>query len=47
MAVALIVLAAMGGNLMDPRRRAALLDASFRTSTESLAGLRGVRPHAA
>ncbi len=40
-------LAAMGANLMDPRRREAVLDVSFRTSAESLAALSDVRPYAA
>jgi NTE family protein len=34
-------LAAMGINLMDPRRREAVMDLSFRTSAEALGGLDG------
>ena len=40
-------LAAMGMNLMDPRRREAVLEASFRTCAESLASLGSDRPLAA
>jgi len=40
-------LAVMGANLMDPRRRQAVLGASFRTSAGALARLDGARPRAA
>ena len=40
-------LAAMGINLMDPRRRQAVLELSFRTSAEALARLDGAAPRAA
>jgi NTE family protein len=40
-------LAAMGINPMDPRRRQAVLDLSFRTSAEALAGLDGAASRAA
>jgi NTE family protein len=40
-------LAAMGINPMDPRRRQAVLDLSFRTSAEALAGLDGAAARAA
>jgi NTE family protein len=40
-------LAAMGINLMDPRRRQAVLDLSFRTSADALAQLDGAAPRAA
>ena len=40
-------LAAMGINLMDPRRRQDVLDLSFRTSADALAGLDGAAPRAA
>jgi NTE family protein len=40
-------LAAMGINPMDPRRRQAVLELSFRTSAEALAGLDGAAPRAA
>jgi NTE family protein len=40
-------LAAMGINLMDPRRRQAVLELSFRTSAEALAALDGAAPRAA
>jgi NTE family protein len=40
-------LAAMGMNLMDPRRRQAVLELSFRTSAETLARLDGAAPRAA
>jgi NTE family protein len=40
-------LAAMGINLMDPRRRQAVLELSFRTSAEALAGLDAAAPRAA
>ncbi len=40
-------LAVMGANLMDPRRRQAVLDVSLRTSEDSLARLDRVRPRAA
>jgi len=40
-------LAAMGINLMDPRRRQAVLELSFRTSAEALAALDGAGPRAA
>jgi hypothetical protein len=37
----------MGANLMDPRRRQSVLEVSFRTSADSLAGLDRVSPRAA
>jgi len=37
----------MGVNLMDPRRRQAVLELSFRTSADALAGLDGTAPRAA
>jgi NTE family protein len=40
-------LAAMGVNLMDPRRKQAVLELSFRTSAEALARLDGAAPRAA
>jgi NTE family protein len=40
-------LAAMGINLMDPRRKQAVLDASFRTSADALARLDGAARRAA
>ena len=40
-------LAAMGINLMDPRRREAVLELSLRTSADALAGLDGAVPRAA
>ena len=40
-------LAAMGINLMDPRRRQAVLELSFRTSADALAGLGRAGPRAA
>ena len=40
-------LAAMGVNLMDPRRRQAVLELSFRTSAEALAALDGAAARAA
>jgi NTE family protein len=40
-------LAAMGVNLMDPRRRQAVLELSFRTSADALARLDGAAPRAA
>src|SRR5271154_4482457 len=40
-------LAAMGINLMDPRRRQAVLELSFRTSAEALAALDRAAPRAA
>jgi len=40
-------LAAMGINLMDPRRRHAVLELSFRTSADALARLDGAAPRAA
>jgi NTE family protein len=40
-------LAVMGANLMDPRRRQSVLEVSFRTSADSLAGLDRVSPRAA
>jgi NTE family protein len=40
-------LAAMGMNLMDPRRREAVLELSFRTCAESLSAVGRSRPHAA
>jgi len=40
-------LAAMGINLMDPRRRQAVLETSFRTSAGALAGLGSTRSRAA
>src|SRR6516165_10624210 len=40
-------LAAMGINLMDPRRRQDVLELSFRTSADALAGLDGAAPRAA
>jgi len=40
-------LAAMGMNLMDPRRRQAVLELSFRTSADALAGLDGAGAQAA
>jgi len=40
-------LAAMGINLMDPRRRQAVLELSFRTSADALARLDGAPPRAA
>jgi NTE family protein len=40
-------LAAMGINLMDPRRRRAVLELSFRTSAEALAALDRAAPRAA
>ena len=40
-------LAAMGVNLMDPRRRPTVLELSFRTSADALAGLDGAAPWAA
>jgi NTE family protein len=40
-------LAAMGINLMDPRRREAVLERSLRTSADALAGLDGAVPRAA
>ena len=40
-------LAAMGINLMDPRRRQAVLELSFRTSAEALDALDGAAPRAA
>ncbi len=40
-------LAVMGANLMDPRRRQGVLEASLRTSADSLATLDRVRPRAA
>jgi len=40
-------LAAMGINPMDPRRRQAVLDLSYRTSAEALAGLDSVGSRAA
>ena len=40
-------LAVMGVNLMDPRRRQAVLEASFLTSADSLARLDVARPRAA
>jgi NTE family protein len=40
-------LAAIGYNLMDPRRRQAVLEVSFRTSAEALARLDGAAPRAA
>jgi NTE family protein len=40
-------LAAMGINLMDPRRRQAVLELSFRTSADALARLDGTAPRAA
>jgi NTE family protein len=40
-------LAAMGINLMDPRRRQAVLELSFRTSAEALAQLDGAARRAA
>jgi NTE family protein len=40
-------LAAMGINLMDPRRRQDVLDLSFRTSADALARLDGAAPRAA
>jgi len=40
-------LAAMGINLMDPRRRQAVLELSFRTSAEALAALDGAAARAA
>jgi NTE family protein len=40
-------LAAMGINVMDPRRRQAVLELSFRTSAEALARLDGAAPRAA
>ena len=40
-------LAAMGINLMDPRRRQAVLELSFRTSADALARLDGAAPRAA
>jgi NTE family protein len=39
-------LAAMGMNLMDPRRRQAVLELSFRTSADALARLDGAAPRA-
>jgi NTE family protein len=40
-------LAAMGINLMDPRRRQDVLELSFRTSAEALAALDRAAPRAA
>jgi NTE family protein len=40
-------LAVMGINLMDPRRKQAVLDVSFRTSADALARLEGAAPRAA
>jgi len=40
-------LAAIGINVMDPRRRQAVLEVSFRTSAEALARLDGAAPRAA
>ena len=40
-------LAAMGINLMDPRRREAVMELSFRTSADALAGLGGATRHVA
>jgi NTE family protein len=40
-------LAAMGINLMDPRRRQAVMELSVRTSAEALAGLDGAAPRVA
>jgi NTE family protein len=40
-------LAVMGANLMDPRRRQSVLEVSFLTSADSLAGLDRVSPRAA
>ena len=40
-------LAAMGINLMDPRRRQAVMELSFRTSAEALAALDRAAPRAA
>ena len=40
-------LAVMGANLMNPRRRQAVLEASLRTSAGSLATLDRVSPRAA
>jgi NTE family protein len=40
-------LAAMGINLMDPRRRQTVLELSFRTSAEALSALDGAAPRAA
>jgi NTE family protein len=40
-------LAAMGANLMDPRRRQAVLETSFRTSAAALASLGGLGSNAA
>jgi NTE family protein len=40
-------LAAMGINLMDPRRRQTVLDLSYRTSAEALAALDRAAPRAA
>ena len=40
-------LAAMGANLMDPRRRQDVLEVSLRTSADSLATLDRVSPRAA
>jgi len=40
-------LTAMGINLMDARRRQAVLELSFRTSADALAGLDGAAPWAA
>jgi len=40
-------LAAMGANLMDPRRRRAVLETSLRTSAVTFAGTRRDRPQVA
>ena len=40
-------LAAMGVNLMDPRRRAPVLDTSLRTSAAALAATTGGHPQVA
>ena len=40
-------LAVMGANLMDPKRRQAVLEASLRSSADSLAGLDRATPRAA
>ena len=37
----------MGANLMDPRRRRAVLETSLRTSAAALAGTRQDRPQVA
>jgi NTE family protein len=40
-------LAVMGANLMDPRRRRAVLETSLRTSAATFAGARQDRPQVA